>query len=1346
MYTPTEFKRVHTVQTIHIFHKLHLENYHFIELVLFNHLIIKYRFLLFLLITALYSAISAAQVQIGNDIDGEAAFDGSGISVSMPDANTVAIGASYNDGNGTQAGQVRIYAWNGSSWQQKGADIDGEAAGDQSGWSVSMPDANTVAIGALWNDGNGTVAGQVRIYAWNGSSWQQKGVDIDGEAAGDWSGYSVSMPDANTVAIGAPWNYVSGTALGQVRIYAWNGSSWLQKGVDIDGEAGGDQSGYSVSMPDANTVAIGAIWNDGNGYIAGHVRIYAWNGTSWQQKGADIDGEAAGDRSGWSVSMPDANTVAIGASYNDGNGTQAGQVRIYAWNGSSWQQKGADIDGEAAGDHSGRSVSMPDAHTVAIGARNNSGNGTEAGHVRIYSLCATTSTLTVSSCDSLISPSGQYTWYSSGTYQDTLTNAAGCDSIVTLNLVINSSFSQTDVITACDSYFWRGQTYIVSGTYFDSLTSSAGCDSVYVLDLTINNASTSTLTETACDQYLSPSGKVFTASGTYLDTIPNSTGCDSLMTINLTVLQSTTASFSASACDAYSWLGNTLTASGTYVDTLVNGAGCDSIVTLNLVINSSFSQTDVITACDSYFWRGQTYIVSGTYFDSLTSSAGCDSVYVLDLTINYTSTSTLTESSCDQYLSPSGKVLTASGTYLDTIPNSVGCDSLMIINLTVLQSTSASFSAAACDAYSWLGNSLTASGTYVDTLVNAVGCDSIVTLNLVINSSFSQMDVITACDSYLWRGQNFTVSGTYFDSLTSSAGCDSVYVLDLTINNASTSTLTETACDQYLSPSGKVFTASGTYLDTVPNSVGCDSIVTLDLTILNSSIATDVQFACDSFTWIDGNTYTASNNTAVFTLANAEGCDSIVTLDLTILKSTSATDVQTACDSYTWIDGNTYSSSNNSATFTLTNAAGCDSVVTLDLTILQSTSAIDVQTACDSYTWIDGNTYNASNNTATFTLTNAAGCDSIVTLDLTILQSTSATDAQTACDSYTWIDGNTYSASNNTATFTLTNAAGCDSVVTLDLTILNSTTATDIQVACDTFTWINGITYNSSNSAATHVLTNAVGCDSIVTLDLTILNSSIATDVQFACDSYTWIDGNTYSSSNNTATFTLPNSAGCDSVVTLDLTILQSTTATDVQTACDSYTWIDGNTYTTSNNTATVTFTNVAGCDSVITLDLTINSVSDTSVFIQGDTLFANNANATYQWLDCNNGYSPIPGETGAFFAPSASGTYAVELTENGCSDTSRCVPFVLSSIRTQESGSDITLFPNPNDGHFYLHFEDVGAAKTVFIYAASGQLIESRPVKTETMEIDHNLSSGIYFIEVERIDGKRVQKKMVVK
>ena len=132
-----------------------------------------------------------------------------------------------------------------------------------------------------------------------------------------------------------------------------------QLGADIDGEAAGDYSGQSVAMSsDGTIIAIGAYTNDGNnGTDSGHVRVYEWNGSEWTQKGGDIDGEAAYDYAGWSVDLSsDGTTVAIGAKYNDGNGDASGHVRVYEWNGSEWVQKGADIAGEAAGDESGGSV------------------------------------------------------------------------------------------------------------------------------------------------------------------------------------------------------------------------------------------------------------------------------------------------------------------------------------------------------------------------------------------------------------------------------------------------------------------------------------------------------------------------------------------------------------------------------------------------------------------------------------------------------------------------------------------------------------------------------------------------------------------------------------------------------------------------------------------------------------------------------------------------------------------------------------------------------------------------------------------------------------------------------
>jgi len=484
----------------------------------------------------IYSFNGSAWIQKGSDIDGEATGDNSGFSVSMPDANTVAIGASENDGSGSAAGHVRIYSWNGTMWVQKGNDIDGEASGDRSGSSVSMPDANTVAIGAPWNDGTANGAGHVRIYSWNGNAWVQKGLDIDGEAASDNSGSSVSMPDANTIAIGAPWNNGTISAAGQVRIYSWDGGAWVQKGLDIDGEAADDRSGHSVSMPDSNTVAIGAPWNDGNGNNSGHVRIYSWSGSAWVLKGSDINGEFALDRSGSSVSMPDANTVAIGAPWNNGTGSNAGHVRIFSWNGSTWQQKGNDMDGEATGDFSGWSVSMPNVNTVAIGAYLNDGTGSNSGHVRVYSFCTTSTASTISpiACNSYTSPSGNYTWSNSGSYLDTIPNSAGCDSVITINLTIhsvNDSVTNTSpTLTASATgatYQWVdcNNTYnAINGATGQSFT--AIVNGSYAVIVTQNGC-----TDTSDCETVSNVGIIESGIGNSFTLFPNPT--DGAITINL---------------------------------------------------------------------------------------------------------------------------------------------------------------------------------------------------------------------------------------------------------------------------------------------------------------------------------------------------------------------------------------------------------------------------------------------------------------------------------------------------------------------------------------------------------------------------------------------------------------------------------------------------------------------------------------------------------------------------------------------------------------------------------------------------------------------------------------------
>ncbi|NQY06215.1 MAG: T9SS type A sorting domain-containing protein [Flavobacteriaceae bacterium] len=326
--------------------------------------------------------------QIGQDLDGEGAFDRFGRAVSLSDnGNIVAIGAYENDGNGVNSGHVRVFENIGNVWTQIGSDIDGESSGDNSGFAVSLSgDGNIVAIGARNNTVNGPDTGHVRIYENTGGIWTQIGQDIDGEAALDLSGQALEISNTgNIVAIGANGNDgVNGPSSGHVRVYENLGGVWTQIGQDIDGEATSDNSGISVSInANGNIVAIGATLNANSG----HVRVYENIGGTWTQIGSDIDGESNGDNSGAAVSLNNnGNILAIGANSNDGaNGGNSGHVRVYENTGGTWTQIGQDIDGEAGSDNFGQAVELSaTGDIVAVGAFFNDGNGADSGHVRVY--------------------------------------------------------------------------------------------------------------------------------------------------------------------------------------------------------------------------------------------------------------------------------------------------------------------------------------------------------------------------------------------------------------------------------------------------------------------------------------------------------------------------------------------------------------------------------------------------------------------------------------------------------------------------------------------------------------------------------------------------------------------------------------------------------------------------------------------------------------------------------------------------------------------------------------------------------------------------------------------------
>lgn len=398
--------------------------------------------------------------------------------------------------------------------------------------------------------------------------------------------------------------------------------------------------------------------------------------------------------------------------------------------------------------------------------------------------------------------------------------------------------------------------------------------------------------------------------------------------------------------------------------------------------------------------------------------------------------------------------------------------------------------------------------------------------------------------------------------------------------------------------------------------------------------------------------------------------------------------------------------------------------------------------------------------TYAFTLTDTASCEvqgSVTILAGTDLAPTIASPAlgcENAAILFTgtssgttqdwYVEGN-FDSSGSTATmifgslgsFTIEMVASdgiCSDTVETQITIGGASTGVDVQTTCSSsFTWIDGVTYTSSNTTATHTLSNVYGCDSVVTLNLTMNSPSASTDQITACESYTWQDGNTYTSSNSTAQWILTNTQGCDSIITLNLTILQPSTGTDIVTACDSFTWIDGITYTSDNSTATFTLTNAEGCDSLVTLNLTINSV--VAAVVENDPeLTAPALMDSYQWIDCGNGFAPIAGETAQTFMATVNGSYAVIVEKDGCSDTSECFMIVSASALDLEKLA-WRISPNPTQSFVNIQFDQPSDAKIVVLNPL-GQIIAEYTIENASQtQVELGDESGVYFVKVQ-MDG----------
>jgi hypothetical protein len=669
-----------------------------------------------------------------------------------------------------------------------------------------------------------------------------------------------------------------------------------------------------------------------------------------------------------------------------------------------------------------------------------------------------------------------------------LVNAGGCDSLAIIDLTINPTSATTINDTICQgaTYIFNGIAQTIAGTYLDTMMNANGCDSFITLNLIVNPTSATTINDTICQGgTYTFNGIAETMAGTYLDTMMSANGCDSFVTLNLFVKPTSATTINDTICQGgtYTFNGIAESIAGAYLDTMLSANGCDSFITLNLYVNSVSTTTLYDTICQgtNYMFNGIAQSATGIYLDTLTNTLGCDSFIVLDLTVNaqpvITSAAVSSNPICngdtallsieavdlsstlgaasDYWLSPypggtPGLFGNANSIYYVkiNIPNTVVASNLWIYNyinpittnvqlglytdasglpgnliaLTAVSNNLAPAIAqlpiaptllAAGDYWVGMNSDFTwygfyspvavANSMYGEANIFGSGFPSVANTGTIAATAFSGAWGITAAPiisnsppTFMWSPSTSIdnsgsdsvhaypiVSTVYTVTITSSKGCSITSAINISVIPTSASTINDTICQgTSFTFNGIAQTVAGTYLDTLINANGCDSFITLNLVVKPTSATTISDTICQGGTYTFNGIAETMAGAYLDTMMNANGCDSFITLNLVVNPTSATTINDTICQ------GGTYTFNGIAETLvgtyldTMMNANGCDSFITLNLFIKPTSSAIINDTICQG----DGYIFNGITQTMSGsyfdTLISANGCDSLVTLDL----------------------------------------------------------------------------------------------------------------------------------------------------------------------------------------------------------------------------------------------------------------------------------------------------------------------------------------------------------------------------
>jgi len=424
--------------------------------------------------------------------------------------------------------------------------------------------------------------------------------------------------------------------------------------------------------------------------------------------------------------------------------------------------------------------------------------------------------------------------------------------------------------------------------------------------------------------------------------------------------------------------------------------------------------------------------------------------------------------------------------------------------------------------------------------------------------------------------------------------------------------------------------------------------------------------------------------------------------------------------------------------------AGCDSTVTLTLSVNPVYDRDEAVSICAGESFVFGSQTLTNAGVFMETFESISGCDSTVTLTLTVNPTYSNPQSATICEGESFTLGSQTLTTSGVFTEVFQTVFGCDSTITLTLTVNESYDETEVASICEGESFIFDGQPLTVAGEYEEVFQSAQGCDSTVTLVLSVNPAYDTEEVLSICAGDSFIFGSQTLTSAGVFSETFESISGCDSTVVLTLGINSVFNEAEEITICEGDEYVFGNQTLTTAGEYIKVFQSVLSCDSTVVLTLNVSEV-DASVMQDNLTLTANATSATFQWVDCDNANEPILNETENSFVASENGNYAVEVTQNGCTNVSSCFEVIVVGLDDDLEGN-ILIYPNPVKDILAIEVGETRQKVWIEFFNTNGQRMQAAYFDGHNV-VSLNLAEykpGLYFIRLR--SGSSVQTFKILK